>query len=323
MEEIYNADAPDFFWQGTHMLAPVLIAFGSAEHKSRFLPRILTGEDSWCQGFSEPGAGSDLATLRTAAKLEGDHYIINGQKIWTSDARESDWGFFLVRTDPTVKPQRGLSFMVAKMDTPGIRIRPIRSIDGREELNEVFFDNVRVPRTHLVGEPGMGWTYAKYLLDKERTASAFLYFNKRNLHKAKILAGEQFVAGVRLIDTPAFSRKVARVEADLLALEWSVLRILAQEKNKYDLNAVVSALKIRGSEMQQRVTELQIDALGPLALRHFERRDATIDDPTWVPRWPELAIGASSLFLFERASTIYGGAREVQKNIIAKLAFGS
>jgi alkylation response protein AidB-like acyl-CoA dehydrogenase len=304
------------------MLAPVLIAFGSAEQKSRFLPKILTGEESWCQGFSEPGAGSDLANLRTGAKLQDAHYIINGQKIWTSDAREADWGFFLVRTDPTVKPQRGLSFITARMDTPGIRIRPIRSIDGRQELNEIFFDNVRVPCTQLVGEAGLGWTYAKYLLDKERTASAFLYFNKRHLHKAKALASEQHVEGVRLIDTPAFSRKVARVEADLLALEWSVLRILAQEKNKYDMHAVVSALKIRGSEMQQRVTELQIDALGPLALRHFERRDATIDDPTWVPCWPELAIGASSLFLFERASTIYGGAREVQKNIIAKLAFG-
>jgi alkylation response protein AidB-like acyl-CoA dehydrogenase len=304
------------------MLAPVLIAFGTPEQKARFLPKILTGEESWCQGFSEPGAGSDLASLRTAATLDGDHYVINGQKIWTSDALQADWGFFLVRTDPTVKPQRGVSFIVAKMDTPGIKVRPIRSIDGREELNEVFFDNVRVPRGQLVGEPGMGWTYAKYLLDKERTASAFLYFNRRHLQKAKALASEQSVAGVRLIDTPAFSRKLARVEADLLALEWSVLRILAQEKNKYDMNAVVSALKIRGSEMQQRVSELQVDALGPLALRQFERRDPANDDPNWRPRWSELAIGASSLFLFERAATIYGGAREVQKNIIAKLAFG-
>jgi alkylation response protein AidB-like acyl-CoA dehydrogenase len=323
LEEIYQADAPDFFWQGTHMLAPVLIAFGTPEQKARFLPKILTGEENWCQGFSEPGAGSDLASLRTAATLDGDHYIINGQKIWTSDALQADWGFFLVRTDPTVKPQRGVSFIVAKMDTPGIKVRPIRSIDGREELNEVFFDNVRVPRGQLVGEPGMGWTYAKYLLDKERTASAFLYFNRRQLQKAKALASEQSAAGLRLIDAPAFSRKLARVEADLMALEWSVLRILAQEKNKYDMNAVVSALKIRGSEMQQRVTELQVDALGPLALRQFERRDPSHDDPNWLPRWPELAIGASSLFLFERAATIYGGAREVQKNIIAKLAFGS
>jgi alkylation response protein AidB-like acyl-CoA dehydrogenase len=323
MEEIYRADAPDFFWQGTHMLAPVLIAFGSPQQKTRFLPKILTGQESWCQGFSEPGAGSDLASLRTSARLEGDRYILNGQKIWTSDARESDWGFFLVRTDPTVKPQRGLSLVVAKMDTPGIRIRPIRSIDGRQELNEIFLDNVSVSREQLIGEPGLGWTYAKYLLEKERTASAFLYFNKRQLQKAKALAQEQFIEGVRLIDTPAFSRKLARVEADLFALEWSVLRILAQEKNRYDMNAVVSALKIRGSEMQQRVTQLQVDALGPLSLRHFERADRSCDDPAWRPRWPELAIGASSLFLFERAATIYGGAREVQKNIIAKLAFGS
>jgi alkylation response protein AidB-like acyl-CoA dehydrogenase len=323
MEEIYRADAPDFFWQGTHMLGPVLIAFGSPAQKARFLPKILTGEECWCQGFSEPGAGSDLANLRTTATVDGDRYVINGQKIWTSDAREADWGFFLVRTDPTVKPQRGLSFIVARMDSPGIKVRPIRSIDGREELNEVFFDNVGVPRDQLVGEAGMGWTYAKYLLDKERTASAFLYFNRRQLQKAKALASEQYVEGVRLIDTPAFSRKVARVEADLLALEWSVLRILAHEKNKYDLNAVISALKIRGSEMQQRVTELQVDALGPLALRQFERRDASIDAPGCVPHWPELAIGASSLFLFERAATIYGGAREVQKNIIARLVFGS
>jgi alkylation response protein AidB-like acyl-CoA dehydrogenase len=323
LEEIYRADAPDFFWQGTHMLAPVLIAYGSPEQRARFLPKILTGEESWCQGFSEPGAGSDLASLRTAARLEGDRYVISGQKIWTSDARESDWGFFLVRTDPTVKPQRGLSFILTKMDTPGISIRPIRSIDGREELNEIFFDNVSVPREQLVGEPGMGWTYAKYLLEKERTASAFLYFNRRQLQKAKALAREQSIGGVRLIDTSVFSRKLARVEADLLALEWSVLRILSQEKNKYDMNAVVSALKIRGSEMQQRVTELQVDALGPLALRQFERGDPSSDDPGWRPQWPELAIGAASLFLFERAATIYGGAREVQKNIIARVAFGS
>ena len=323
LEEVYRADAPDFFWQGTHMLAPVLIAYGSPEQRARFLPKILTGEESWCQGFSEPGAGSDLASLRTVARLEGDRYVISGQKIWTSDARESDWGFFLVRTDPTVKPQRGLSFILTKMDTPGISIRPIRSIDGREELNEIFFDNVSVPREQLVGEPGMGWTYAKYLLEKERTASAFLYFNRRQLQKAKALAREQSIGGVRLIDTPVFSRKLARVEADLLALEWSVLRILSQEKNKYDMNAVVSALKIRGSEMQQRVTELQVDALGPLALRQFGRGDPSSDDPGWRPRWPELAVGAASLFLFERAATIYGGAREVQKNIIARVAFGS
>ena len=179
MQEVYAASAPDFGWQGTHMLAPVLIAFGAPELKARFLPKILSGEEIWCQGFSEPGAGSDLANLKTSAALDGAEYVINGQKIWTSDAADADWGFFLVRTDATVKPQRGLSFLLVKMDTPGVTVRPIRSIDGRQDLNEVFLDNVRVPRAHLVGEAGLGWTYAKYLLEKERTASAYLYFNRQ------------------------------------------------------------------------------------------------------------------------------------------------
>ena len=322
MDELYRADAPDFFWQGTHMLAPVLIAFGSQEQRMQRLPRILSGEDCWCQGFSEPNAGSDLVNLRTAAVLDGDEYVINGQKIWTSDAVQADWGFFLVRTDATVKPQRGLSFIMVNMDTAGLKIRPIRSIDGREDLNEVFLDNVRVPRTHLIGEPGKGWTYAKYLLEKERTASAFLYFNKRNLQKAKSIARRVRIDGVALLDTPQFSESVARVEADLLALEWSVLRLLAQDQYRYDMNAVVSALKIRGSEMQQRVTQLQVDALGPLSLRRFLREGAHAGDFESLAVLPPYTIGASSMHLFQRAATIYGGAREVQKNIISKAAFG-
>ena len=322
MDELYRADAPDFFWQGTHMLAPVLIAFGSQEQRQQRLPRILSGEDCWWQGFSEPGAGSDLVNLRTTAVLDGDEYVINGQKIWTSDAAESDWGFFLVRTDPMVKPQRGLSFIMVRMDSPGVKVRPIRSIDGRNELNEVFLDNVRVPAGHLIGEAGKGWTYAKYLLEKERTASAFLYFNKRNLQKAKSIAAQVQIDGVALVDTPQFSERVARVEADLLALEWSVLRILAQDEYRYDMNAVVSALKIRGSEMQQRVTQLQVDALGPLSLRRFVRQDSGDEDYSSLAALPAYTIGATSQYLFQRASTIYGGAREVQKNIIAKAAFG-
>ena len=321
MEELYRADAPDFFWQGLHMLAPVLIAFGSQEQRQRFLPRILTGEDCWCQGFSEPNAGSDLANLRTAAIRHRDEYVVNGQKIWTSDAADADWGFFLVRTDSAVKPQRGLSLLTLKMDSPGITVRPIRSIDGRQEITEVFLDNVRAPIDQLVGEAGQGWTYAKYLLEKERTASAYLYFNKRHLEKAKSIARQTRIDGARLIDTPQFGEKLARVEADLLALEWSVLRILAQDSYRYDMNAVVSALKIRGSEMQQRVTELQIDALGPLSLRRYTRDDADIDQPATSTATPVYTIGASSQFLFQRAATIYGGAREVQKNIIAKTAF--
>ena len=317
MQEVYRADAPDFGWQGLYMMGPVLIAFGSPEQKARFLPKILTGEEMWCQGFSEPGAGSDLASLRTTAVREGDDYVVQGQKLWTSDAQDAEWGFFLVRTDAGGKPQRGLSFLAIPMATPGVTVRAIRSIDGRAELNEVFLDKVRVPRENLIGEAGQGWTYAKYLLEKERTASAFLYFNQRQLAKAKSIASAVRAGHGRLIDTPVFSQRLARVEADLHALEWSVLRLLAQEPNKYDMTAVVSALKIRGSEMQQRVSELLIDALGPLALRHFERGPGDRS-----ARWPEFTVGATSIFLNARAATIYGGAREVQKNIIAKAAFG-
>jgi alkylation response protein AidB-like acyl-CoA dehydrogenase len=304
------------------MVAPVIIAFGSDWQKKRFLPAILSGDEFWCQGFSEPNAGSDLAGLRTTAVLDGDEYVINGQKIWTSDAAIAEWGFFLVKTDTTVKPQRGISFLLVKMDTPGITVRPIVSIEGGTGLNEVFLENVRVPRAHLVGEAGMGWTYAKYLLEKERTTSAFLYFNKRELQRAKDIAGKELVDGVRLIDTPEFARKLASVEVDLLALEWSVLRILADEKHTRNLDAVVSALKISGSEMQQRVTELQIDALGPRSMRFQQHADWPFDAPSSDDAWPGYVAGRTTGYLIARASTIYGGTREVQKNIIARLAFG-
>jgi alkylation response protein AidB-like acyl-CoA dehydrogenase len=321
MEELYRADALDYGWQGTRMIGPVLIAFGSEAQQRRFLPPMLSGEEYWCQGFSEPNAGSDLASLRTRAERVGDEWVVNGQKIWTSDAQYADWGFFLVRTDPAVKPQRGISFLLIPMNAPGIRIRPIESLNGGHELNEVFLDDVRVPRENLVGEPGQGWTYAKYLLEKERTASAYLYQNKRELEKAKQIARAETARGRRLIDTPEFARKVARIEADMLALEWSVLRILSDEHTTHDAGAVVSALKIRGSEMQQRVSQLQLEALGPRALRMFDhdRNYATLEG---TPLWPAYVPGRTAQFLHLRASTIYGGAREIQKNIIAKRAFG-
>ena len=322
MEEVYRADALDMGWQALFMVGPVIIAFGSAEQKARFLPKIYNGEEYWCQGFSEPGAGSDLARLRTRAQLQGDEYVVNGQKIWTSDADRSRWGFFIVRTDPNVKPQRGISFLLVDMKTPGITVRPIQSIDGGYGLNEVFLEDVRVPRENLVGEANAGWTYAKYLLDKERTASAFLYWNKRQLQKARDLAQRMRIGGVPIIDMPEFSRKLARTEMNLAALEWSVLRILTEERQEADMNAVVSALKIRGSEMQQCVTELQMDVLGAHALRLFTHEEMKSPQPPVSPLWPEHLLGKSQNFLHTRASTIYGGAREVQKNIIAKLAFG-
>jgi alkylation response protein AidB-like acyl-CoA dehydrogenase len=318
MDELYRNNGLDYSWQGLHMAAPVILAFGSQAQKRRFIPPMLSGQEFWCQGFSEPNAGSDLANLKTAAVLDGDEYVVNGQKIWTSDAAMAEWGFFLVRTDATVKPQRGISFLLIRMDSPGITIRPIHSIEGGDGLNEVFLENVRVPRDQLVGEPGMGWTYAKYLLEKERTSSAFLYFNKNELEKAKLLAG-------RFIDSPEFRRRIARVEVDVMALEYSVLRVLSQETLETglrdpQLDAIVSVLKLRGSTLQQQVTTLQFDALGLRGLRlwgHGEGEQAPVDDPMW----PAHVVGRTSASLFSRAATIFGGSQEIQNNIIAKLAF--
>jgi alkylation response protein AidB-like acyl-CoA dehydrogenase len=322
MEELYNADGLDGSWQSLYMCGPVLIAFGSEAQKRRFLPPMISGDEFWAQGFSEPNAGSDLAHLRTQAVLEGDEWVVNGQKIWTSDAMMAQWGFFLVRTDPAVKPQRGISFLLIRMDSPGLTIRPIVSIEGGHGLNEVFLENVRVPLENIIGEPGMGWTYAKYLLEKERTASAFLYFNKRELEKAREIARDRTVRGTRLIDTPEFARKLARVEVDVLGLEYSVLRILSQEKSRHNPDAVVSALKLRGSALQQRVTELQLEALGLHALRQWGHDEGEHIDAPELQRWPACVPGRTAQALIARASTIYGGSQEIQKNIVAKLAFG-
>ena len=321
MEELYSADGLDYGWQGLHMVAPVLLEFGTEAQKQRFLPPMIRGDEFWAQGFSEPGAGSDLANLRTQAQLDGNEWVVNGQKIWTSDSAMSEWGFFLVRTDNSVKPQRGISCLLIPMNATGLTIRPIVSIEGGTGLNEVFLENVRVPRDHLVGEPGMGWTYAKYLLEKERTSSAFLYFNKRELEKARQIARQQMAGGVALIDTPAFANKLARVEVDVLALEYSVLRVLSNEKNRQNLDAVVSALKLRGSALQQRVTDLQVEALGLHALRFWAHGEGEVIDADEAVRWPDFVPGRTAGALIARASTIYGGSQEVQKNIIAKLAF--
>jgi alkylation response protein AidB-like acyl-CoA dehydrogenase len=318
-EELYAADAPEFDWGGTHMLGPVLYTFGSQYLRDKFLPAIREGQYNWAQGFSEPGSGSDLASLRTSAELQGDKYIVNGQKIWTSGAAHAEWGFFLVRTDKTVKPQRGISFLIIKMDAPGITVRQIPQINGEAHLCEVFLENVEVPADQLIGEPGMGWTYAKFLLEHERTTSSFIYWSKRELARAKDIARGESINGVRVADLPAFRARFARVEADLLALEWSVLRVLAHEETGFPEAAAASVLKIRGSELQQEITLLQVDALGAKSLRYFE------PSPTAPPAseiWPDYVAGRTTIALITRAATIYGGTKQVQKNILAKLAFG-
>ena len=318
-EELYAADAPEFDWGGTHMLGPVLYTFGSQYLRGRFLPMIREGATYWAQGFSEPGSGSDLASLRTSAELVDGSYRVNGQKIWTSGAAHADWGFFLVRTDKTVKPQRGISFLIVKMDSPGITVRQIPQINGDAHLCEVFLDNVEVPAAQLVGEPGMGWTYAKFLLEHERTTSSFIYWSKRELDRAKEIARGESHDGRRVCDDPAFRARFARIEAELLALEWSVLRVLAHEQGDFADAAAASVLKIRGSELQQEITMLQVDALGAKSLRYYEPSPQA---PTPTATWPDYVPGRTNIALITRAATIYGGSKQVQKNILAKLAFG-
>lgn len=318
-EELYAADAPEFDWGGTHMLGPVLYTFGSDYLRERFLPAIREGHSNWAQGFSEPGSGSDLASLRTHAELQGDRYVVNGQKIWTSGAAHADWGFFLVRTDRTVKPQRGISFLIVKMDTPGITVRQIPQINGEAHLCEVFLDNVSVPADQLIGEPGMGWTYAKFLLEHERTTSSFIYWSKRELTRAKEIAMAERVDGVAVSDLPGFRVRFARIQADLLALEWSVMRVLAKEETGFPESAAASVLKIRGSELQQAISQLQVDAMGAKGVRYFA---PTAYAPEPNALWPEYVPGRTAVALISRAATIYGGTKQVQKNILAKLAFG-
>ncbi len=319
-EECHLAFAPDVSWQGLRLLGPVLYSFGSESLKKQHIPGILTGDVMWAQGFSEPNAGSDLVSLKTRAVREGDHYIVNGQKIWSSEGHYADWGFFLVRTDPDVKPQKGISFLLIDLRSPGITVRPIIMINGAHYVNEIFLENVKVPVSNLVGQEGQGWTYTKFLLEHERTSSAFIYFSRRELKRARQIAQLERRNERRLIDLPEYARRIARIEMDLLALEWSVLRMLANEKTDHDQQAIASGLKMRGSELQQQVTELQTDLLGARALREIRQDDRLSERE--LAMWPNYVPGRMSTTLHTRSVTIYGGAKEVQKNIIAKLAFG-
>ncbi|MEO7914953.1 MAG: acyl-CoA dehydrogenase family protein [Novosphingobium sp.] len=317
-DELTRANAPDTCWGGTHMCGPVIYTFGTEEQKQRFLPRIVNGDFYWAQGFSEPGNGSDLANLRTAAVRKSDVYVVNGQKIWTSCAWMSEWGFFLVRTDPTVKPQRGISFLLIDMKSPGITVRRITQINGEAELCEVFLDNVEVPVENLIGEEGAGWSYAKFLLNHERTSSSFIYFNKRDVAQTRALAASLSIDGQPLDQHPRFRGRLAQLEAEVTALEWSVLRTLAEEQFQYNETAVASVLKVAGSRLQQAISELQLDLLGTLSVREFPFE---VEDRKPAPLWPEESENLNQRALIIRAATIYGGTLQVQKNIIAKLAF--
>ena len=323
LEENQLAPAPDMQVFNITMIGPVLIQFGTDEQKKRFLPRAANLDDWWCQGFSEPGAGSDLASLKTAARRDGDHYIVNGQKIWTSTAHMADWCFLLVRTNPNApKRQEGISFLLVDMKTPGITVRPIISIDGTHHLNEVFFDDVKVPASMRVGEENKGWDVAKFLLGNERTGIARLGKSKERVSFAKEAAREVRAGGRPLIDDFEFRRRVAQLEVDIKALEITQLRVVSAHDKARDgkPDPLSSVLKVKGTELLQATSELVMDVGGPLSMPDWAQELAALsNEPELGPEW---ATEATRSYLMLRAASIYGGTNEIMKNIVAKAVLG-
>ncbi len=318
-EECAAAGAPPQLPFGLAMVGPVIQAFGSEEQKQRYLPRILSGEDWWCQGYSEPGSGSDLASLKTRAVRDGDEYVVDGQKIWTTQAQHADMIFCLVRTDTEVKQQEGISFLLIDMHSPGITVKPIISIDGAHSLNEVFFDGVRVPAENLIGEEGKGWTYAKFLLGHERTGIAGVGTSKKQIARLKEIAGAEMVDGHPLIDDAGFRDRISAAEIELTALEYTNLRVLVGAAQGKPPGPESSILKIKGTEIQQRINELLIEAIGYYAAAFPGQAQPGSNEP---PVGPDYAAGLMEQHLYYRAATIYGGSNEIQKNIIAKMVLG-
>jgi alkylation response protein AidB-like acyl-CoA dehydrogenase len=319
LEENQMAPAPELSGFNITMIGPVLIQFGTDEQKKRFLPRAANLDDWWCQGFSEPGAGSDLASLKTAAKRDGDYYVVNGQKIWTSTAHHADWCFVLVRTNPNAaKRQEGISFLLVDMKTPGITVRPIISIDGAHHLNEVFFDDVRVPVENRVYEENRGWDVAKFLLGNERTGIARLGKSKERVRSAKEMARTVRENGKPLIEDAAFRQRVAQLEVDMKALEITQYRVVSAYDRQKDgrPDPLSSVLKVKGTELLQGTTELAMDVGGPMSMPIWaEELAALSNEPDVGPEWATQATGS---YLFLRAASIYGGTNEIQKNILSK-----
>jgi len=300
---------------GLSMVGPVIYQFGTPEQKEKFLPRILRSEDWWCQGYSEPGAGSDLAALKTKAELDGDHYVINGAKIWTTYAQYADWIFVLVRTSNEGKKQEGITFILCDMKTPGIKVNPIISIDNEHSLNEVEFNNVRVPVENVVGEVNKGWTVAKALLAHERTSIADVAQSKRNIRMIKEAAAKEINGGKSLLEDPGFQARIADIEIELMALEFTELRTLAAMAAGGFPGPESSLLKIKGTELQQATQELRMELAA-----YYQGVLPTDLDPEQLGH--DFGSEARRQFMYGRASTIYGGSNEVQKNIIAKFVLG-
>ena len=318
-EELAAADCVGTMPFGLSMVGPVIYTFGTPEQKAKFLPGILSGDDWWCQGYSEPGAGSDLASLRTKAVRDGDDYVVNGQKTWTTMAQHADWGFFLVRTDSDAKAQEGISFLLIDMKTPGVTVRPIITLGGEHEVNEVWLEDVRVPVANRVYEENKGWTCAKFLLAHERTGIAAVARSKRGVEKIKAIARTEQDGDRPLIANPFFKRKISELEIDLTALEFTELRSLAGEASGKGPGPESSLLKIKGSEIQQRITELALEAVGHYGAPYFRGFGEGDNEH---PIGPDYAHRAAPTYFNTRKTTIYGGSNEIQRNIIAKMVLG-
>lgn len=315
-DELQSAPAPSPLVFGVNMVGPVIVAFGNDEQKERFLPRIANLDDWWCQGFSEPGAGSDLASLRTTAKRDGDTYVVNGQKTWATLAQHANWMFCLARTDPSAKPQKGISMLLIDMKSPGVKLRPIQTIDGDHEINEIFLDDVVVPAANLVGEENKGWDYAKYLLGHERVTVARVGASKERLRRIQELARSKTGDASSLTNDLRFRSRLAELQVELKALEITQMRVVAEEQaNGGKPGPAASILKIKGSELQQAISEFMLDLVGPLGMRCQAGTEDERDHEDWMAR-------TSATYFNLRKVSIYGGTNEIQRTIIAKTVLG-
>ena len=319
-QELARGYAPPVIQFGVGMVGPVLIEYGTDEQRAQYLPRILASDDWWCQGYSEPNAGSDLASLATSAERDGEHYRVNGSKIWTTYANWADRMFCLVRTDSSGKKQQGISFLLVDMRSPGITVRPIRTFDGGADIHQVFFDDVRVPTANLVGEEGKGWSIAKFLLGHERTNMPAAPRCRVWLERVTWIASQEPSGDRFLIEDPHFRRKLAQLEVDLMALESTVLRVLSAESKGQVPGPESSILKIKGTEVQQAITELAFEAVGQYAAPYAE--EALASGWNEPPIGPEYAAAVAPRYFNWRKASIYGGSNEIQRNIIAKAVLG-
>ena len=319
-EESARAFAPRLIAFGLKMVGPVIYTFGSNEQKKKYLPRILNNEDFWCQGYSEPGSGSDLASLQTRAVLDGDHYVVNGTKTWTTMAHFADRMFCLCRTDPDAKLQEGISFLLIDMKQPGIEISPIRTMDGSAEVNTVYLTDVKVPVGDRVGEENKGWTYAKFLLGHERSGIARIGASKAQLEKLRDIAAQQRCGDGYLVEDADFAREIAQVEIDLHALEYTELRALMAAAKGEAPGPEANALKIRGTEIQQRIAELLMQAIGYYAIPYVPEAMEYGYNEECVG--PDYAAPLAATYFNMRKTSIYGGTNEIQRNIIAKMVLG-